>query len=232
MWIVDVNRQSLDRVIPGIRIHQWRAQFEAAGWHVLEVKWGPRLLAAYAQPGGAALEAWIDEMPNERYQSLFGMEPAAVRERFLEGAPAEVVAFCEGMPDADLASLVTDLGGHDMEALLEAYAACDAVCDRPSVIFAYTVKGWGLPMAGNPRNHSALLSAEHIDQLRDCVGLTRDTEWDRIDPRSSRSSHPRHMKRTSGPHRSRTTSAIESVRSLVTRVCSGSLIPTDETPRQ
>jgi pyruvate dehydrogenase E1 component len=72
-----------------------------------------------------------------------------------------------------------------MEALLEAYAACDAVCDRPSVIFAYTVKGWGLPMAGNPRNHSALLSAQHIDQLRDRVGLTRDTEWDRIDPTSS-----------------------------------------------
>ena len=38
MWIVDFNRQSLDRVIPGIRIAQWRAQFEAAGWHVREIK--------------------------------------------------------------------------------------------------------------------------------------------------------------------------------------------------
>ena len=184
MWIVDFNRQSLDRVIPGIRIHQWRAQFEAAGWHVLEVKWGPRLHTAYAKPGGAALEAWIDAMPNERYQSLFGLEPAAVRERFLEGAPDEVQAFCDGMPDADLASLVTDLGGHDMEAMLAAYAECDAVTDRPSVIFAYTVKGWGLPTAGNPRNHSALLSAEQVDQLRERTGLTRETEWDRIDPTS------------------------------------------------
>ncbi|HRA43870.1 MAG TPA: transketolase C-terminal domain-containing protein [Phycicoccus sp.] len=185
MWIVDFNRQSLDRVIPGIRIQQWRAQFEAAGWHVLEVKYGPRLTTAYAQPGGAALEAWIDAMPNERFQSLFGLEPAAVRERFLEGAPAEVVAFFDGMPDADLASLVTDLGGHDMEAMLDAYAACDAVADRPSVVFAYTVKGWGLPMAGNPRNHSALLSTEQIDDLRLRNGLTRETEWDRIDPTSS-----------------------------------------------
>ncbi len=185
MWIVDFNRQSLDRVVPGIRIHQWRAQFEAAGWHVLEVKWGPRLAAAYDQPGGAALEAWIDAMPNERYQSLFGLEPAAVRERFLDGAPAEVIAFLDGMPDADLASLVTDLGGHDMEAMLAAYAECDAITDRPSVVFAYTVKGWGLPTAGNPRNHSALLTAEQVADLRRHNGLTMQTEWDRIDPTSA-----------------------------------------------
>ena len=93
MWIVDFNRQSLDRVVPGIRIQQWRSQFQAAGWHVVEVKYGPRLTAAYAQPGGAALEAWIDAMPNERYQSLFGLDLAGVRERFLDGAPAEVVGF-------------------------------------------------------------------------------------------------------------------------------------------
>src|SRR5918993_4286135 len=47
MWIVDFNRQSLDRVVPGIRIAQWRGQFEAAGWHVVEVKYGRRLREAY-----------------------------------------------------------------------------------------------------------------------------------------------------------------------------------------
>lgn len=184
MWIVDFNRQSLDRVVPGIRVHQWRAQFEAAGWHVVEVKYGPRLRAAYAQPGGRALEAWIDSMPNERYQSLFGMDPEALRERFLDGAPREVVDLVGGMPPADLAVLVTDLGGHDMSAMLEAYRQCDAVTDRPSVVFAYTVKGWGLPTAGNPRNHSALLSTEQVADLRTANGLTIDTEWDRIDPTS------------------------------------------------
>ena len=86
------------------------------------------------------------------------------------------------MPDADLASLVTDLGGHDVEAMLAAYRACDAETDRPSVVFAYTVKGWGLPLAGNPRNHSALLSTEQVGELRTRLGLTSDTEWDRFDP--------------------------------------------------
>ncbi|WP_433285867.1 transketolase-like TK C-terminal-containing protein [Micromonospora sp. CA-244673] len=184
MWLVDFNRQSLDRVVPGVRINQWRGQFEAAGWHVVEVKYGRKLAEAYERPGGAALRDWIDLMPNEQYQSLFGLAGPALRKQFLDGAPAEVAAFVADIPDDELGPLVTDLGGHDLQAMLDAYAQCDAVTDRPSVVFAYTVKGWGLPIAGNPRNHSALLTTEQVDALRAAHGLTRDTEWDRLDPAS------------------------------------------------
>jgi pyruvate dehydrogenase E1 component len=182
LWIVDVNRQSLDRVVPGVRIAQWEQQFAGAGWHVVEAKYGRRLQAAYARPGGQSLRAWIDAMPNEHYQSLFGLAPDAVRERFCDGAPPEVIEFCAGLPDEELATLVTDLAGHDMGALLDAFAACDAEKDRPSVLFAYTIKGWGLPIAGNPRNHSALLTTQQVEQLRQQAGLTEATEWDRLDP--------------------------------------------------
>ncbi|MGB2567476.1 transketolase-like TK C-terminal-containing protein [Micromonospora citrea] len=182
MWLVDFNRQSLDRVVPGIRINQWRGQFEAAGWHVVEVKYGRKLAEAYARPGGEALRDWIDRMPNEQYQSLFGLAGPALRKQFLDGAPAEVSAFVADIADDELGPLVTDLGGHDMAAMLDAYAQCDAVTDRPSVVFAYTVKGWGLPIAGNPRNHSALLGTEQVDALRAAHGLTVETEWDRLDP--------------------------------------------------
>ena len=163
MWIVDFNRQSLDRVIPGVRIAQWTAQFSAAGWHVVEVKYGRRLRAAFEQPGGEALREWLDVMPNEQYQSVFGMPAADARARFLEGAPADVVEALRGYDDAQCVEIVTDLGGHDMAALLDAFAECDAVTDRPSVVFAYTVKGFGLPTAGHPRNHSALLTTEQVD---------------------------------------------------------------------
>jgi pyruvate dehydrogenase E1 component len=71
-----------------------------------------------------------------------------------------------------------------MEAMLTAYAECDSVSDRPSVVFAYTIKGWGLPIAGNPRNHSALLTGEQIDVFRTELGLTPETEWDRFDAAS------------------------------------------------
>ncbi len=181
MWVVDFNRQSLDRVVPGVRIAHWRGQFEAAGWHVVEAKYGRRLQATFAEPGGEALRAWITTMPNEHYQSLFGLSGGQLRERFLDGAPPGVDRVLGGVPETELASLVTDLGGHDLASMLAAYAACDAVRDRPSVIFAYTVKGWGLPIAGNPRNHSALLLPTQIGEFRDSLGLTEQTEWDRFD---------------------------------------------------
>ncbi|HEY2551778.1 MAG TPA: 1-deoxy-D-xylulose-5-phosphate synthase N-terminal domain-containing protein [Streptosporangiaceae bacterium] len=182
MWIVDVNRQSLDRVVPGVRIAQWEQQFTAAGWHVAEAKYGTRLRQAFARPGGGALRDWIDAMPNEHYQSLFGLGGQELRDRFLDGAPDEVTAFCRDIGDDELAGLVTDLAGHDIGALLEAFAECEKETERPSVLFAYTVKGWGLPMAGNPRNHSALLTTEQIGALRGQLGLTEQTEWDRLDP--------------------------------------------------
>jgi pyruvate dehydrogenase E1 component len=80
------------------------------------------------------------------------------------------------VPDADLPALVRDFGGHDVGALLDAYAQCDAVTDRPCVVFAHTVKGWGLPLAGSPRNHYTLLTEEQIDRLRASAGLTADNE--------------------------------------------------------
>jgi pyruvate dehydrogenase E1 component len=182
MWVVDLNRQSLDRVVPGVRIAQWERQFTAAGWHVVEAKYGARLQAAFAQPGGEVLRDWIDSMPNEHYQSLFGLGAQALRDRFLDGAPAGLQRFCVGIPDGELASLVTDLAGHDLRSLLDAFAQCDAEPGRPSVVFVYTVKGWGLPIAGNPRNHSALLTTGQIDEMRERLGLTPETEWDRFDP--------------------------------------------------
>jgi pyruvate dehydrogenase E1 component len=184
LWVIDFNRQSLDRVVPGVRIAQFTAQFQAAGWHVVEAKYGRALTAQFAQPHGDALRNWIDAMPNEHYQSLFAFSGEELRKRFLDGAGDDVVAAVAGVPDRELAPLIQDLAGHDLGSMLDAYAACDAVTDRPSVIFAYTVKGFGLPIAGNPRNHSALLSTEQIDAFRQELGLTPTTEWDRLEPGS------------------------------------------------
>ena len=179
MWVVDFNRQSLDRVVPGIRIDQWRGQFSSAGWHVVEVKYGRRLRDLFDRSGGSALRRWVDAMPNEQYQSLFGLGAEEMRARLLDGAPPDAAAFMAGLDDDEL-SIVTDLGGHDIAALLDAFAECDSIVDRPSVVFAYTVKGWGLPLAGNPRNHSALLSAEQIDRMRVELGLSVEDEWSRF----------------------------------------------------
>ena len=179
--VVDLNRQSLDRVIPDIAAIRLKQFFEASGWHVAEAKYGSQLAKAFAQEGGDALRAHIDGMPNEAYQSLFGLTGADMRAKFLHGANATVASLASQLDDQSLKTLVTDLGGHDLGLLLDTYRECDAVVDRPSVMFAYTVKGWGLPMAGDALNHAALISPDEIDTLRTQMGLTVETEWDRFD---------------------------------------------------
>ena len=184
MWVVDFNRQSLDRVIPGVRIAQWRAQFEAAGWHVRELKYGAKLEQAFAQEGSYEFKEWFDDIPNEQYQSLFGLIPKDARTRFLDGASNSVAEFLAKFDDDELFEILTDLGGHNLTSLVQAFSECDRVDDRPSVVFAYTIKGWNLPIAGDPRNHSAQISATQIDELRTRVGLTVETEWNNFEPGS------------------------------------------------
>ena len=189
MWVVDFNRQSLDRVIPGIRISQWRAQFEGAGWHVSEIKYGSRLKKAFAEKGSDAFKQWFDDIPNEQYQSLFGQKPEELRARFLDGAPAGVGDFLKKYSDQELFEILTDLGGHNLESLLEGFAECDAVTDRPSVVFAYTIKGYGLPIAGDPRNHSAQISEKQILDLRSKMGLSEADEWEKFSADSAEGKH-------------------------------------------
>jgi len=182
--VVDLNRQSLDRVIPDIAAERLKHFFRDAGWHVSESKYGAALTEAFTQPGGDSLREHIDAMANEAYQSLFALSGADVRAKFLAEADAAVVRFASDYDDDGLKTLVTDLGGHDLGRLIEEFRFCDAIVDRPSVLFAYTIKGRGLPIAGDPLNHSKLLTPEEIDAFRARLGLTEATEWDRFDPAS------------------------------------------------
>ena len=185
MWVIDTNRQSLDRVVPDQKIKKLMNHFAGAGWHVVEAKYGSKLQAAFEKPGGDELRRHVDGMSNEQYQSLFGLTGPELRERFLLGASTTLAALVDEYGDDDLAPLVQDLAGHDLAELIRCYRRCDEVTDRPSVVFAYTVKGWGLPVAGDPLNHAALLPRGAIDDLRRSLGLTPESEWDRFAPDTS-----------------------------------------------
>jgi pyruvate dehydrogenase E1 component len=181
LWIVDVNRQSLDRVMAGARPAQLADTFRAAGWRVHELRWGRALQARFARSGGERLRARLESLPAVEYQRLLRLPPGGVRKALLTGPDGGVdTALDRLLADLDddaLAALVADLGGHDLPLILDAYAAAARDRTRPSVIFAHTIKGWGLPFAGDPLNHTMVTSAAQIDALRESLGVPAGEEW-------------------------------------------------------
>ena len=171
MWVVDLNRQSLDRVVPDIAAGRLQSMFEAAGWHCVMVKYGPRLAAL------PELRSRIDLMPNEEYQRLLRADAPELRER--------LEVDTGGLDDDALLATFRDLGGHDLGALLDGFREADAVRDRPTVVFAYTIKGWSLPTEGHPANHSALLTDAQYADLAAQVGADPRDPWAAFAPGSA-----------------------------------------------
>src|SRR5437763_1198991 len=158
----------------------------AAGLHPIVVKYVRRLQALFERDGGPALRRRIDAMPNEEYQRLLRATPSELRER-LPGSgrgSRDVAALIRDLDDAELARAIRDLGGHDLAELLAAFAEADAVTDRPSVIFAYTIKAWRLATEGHPGNHSALLTVDQWEELAADLGADPRDPWAAFDPSS------------------------------------------------
>jgi pyruvate dehydrogenase E1 component len=182
LWIVDLNRQSLDRVVPDIAAGRIGAMFEAAGWQTITIKYGRQLRALFAREGGEALRERIDAMSNEEYQSLLRSPAERLRERLpgSGGGRRPIERLLGEVEDGEVAVALRDLGGHDLEDLLDAFREADTATDRPSVIFAYTIKAWSLPTQGHPANHSALLTAQQWEQLARDLGADAEEPWARF----------------------------------------------------
>ncbi|MEM8616926.1 MAG: transketolase, partial [Pseudomonadota bacterium] len=177
-WIVDYNRQSLDATTSERMFDRFDDIFETAGWQVLTLKYGARQRAAFKKPGGAALRKWIDACPNDLYAALTYEGGAAWRKRLSSDLKAEpkTLALLDGFDDETLASLMTELGGHCLVTLLEAFERA-AASPIPKLIIAYTTKGRRLPFQGHKDNHSGLMTPTQVDALRARMGIASGEEW-------------------------------------------------------
>lgn len=184
VWIVDMNRQSLDRVAPRILTSRFEGMFAAAGWQVLTVKWGERLEELFAGPGGPALRNRMEGMSNPEYQRMLRRDPGDLRAHLVgEGPDApHIERALQDLTDEEAARAFRDLGGHSLPALAAAFDQIDDT--RPTVILAYTVKGHRLPAEGHPQNHSSLLSGEQMEYLAAELGVDLANPWQLLDPES------------------------------------------------
>ena len=170
-WIIDYNRQSLDRVVSDRLFQKIKDFFLAVGWKVVILKHGRRQQAAFARPGGEALRQWIDDCPNELYCALTFKGGAAWRARLGQdiGQVPGVKALLAGYDDDGLQDLMTNLAGHDMEAVLEALREVES--DVPHCFIVYTIKGFGLPFAGHKDNHAGIMNEDQMADFRAAMGV-------------------------------------------------------------
>jgi pyruvate dehydrogenase E1 component len=177
-WVVDYNRQSLDSVVSDRLFTRLDDVCRTTGFEVVTLKYGTRLEAAFATPGGGALQHWIDECPNSLYSALTYKGGAAWRAQLLRdvGEASGMRTLLDEHDDAALQALMTNLAGHDMTTVLRAFEA--ATDDRARCFIAYTIKGYGLPFAGHKDNHAGLMSREQMAEFRRTMGVSEGHEWD------------------------------------------------------
>ncbi|MFN5128213.1 MAG: transketolase [Sphingomonadaceae bacterium] len=177
-WVVDYNRQSLDSTTADRMFRRFDDIFETMGWRVITLKHGKLQRAAFARPGGRSLEDWIENCPNAEFAVLTYQGGAAWRARLTAdiGGKPHVKKLLDSFEDDGLAALMTNLGGHCVESLMDAFDSADD--ERPTLFIAYTVKGYGLPLAGHKDNHSGMMNPGQIDQLRISMGIEAGQEWE------------------------------------------------------
>jgi pyruvate dehydrogenase E1 component len=179
-WVVDYNRQSLDAVIREGLWEKFEQMFAGFGWDVVILRHGSLQRQAFAEPGGEALRQWIERCSNQLYSALTYQGGKAWRQRLMDeiGDQGPVARIIERRSHDELERLMGNLGGHDLPTLLAAFAAARKT-DRPTLFIAYTVKGFGLPLAGHKDNHAGLMTPAQMDGFRKTMGVAEGREWEK-----------------------------------------------------
>ncbi len=179
-WIIDYNRQSLDSVMPDRLFGRIEGLFRDMGWNVVTLKYGRKLQAAFEREGGEALRRWIDDCPNSLYSAFTFQGGSAWRNALLSdlGRDPAVRAILDPLSDDELAELMTNLGGHDVDYLIESFRQADAEGDQPTCFIAYTIKGMGLPFAGHKDNHSGMMTRDQMESFREFMRIRPGHEWE------------------------------------------------------
>lgn len=150
IWVVNCNLQRLDGPVRGNGkvIQELEAQFRGAGWNVIKVVWGSDWDELLERDKSGKLHQRASEVVDGEYQKYVVMDGAYIREHFF-GKDPELLKMVEGYSDEQLYRMRR--GGHDPEKVYAAYARA-VKSDRPTVILAKTIKGYGMGEAGEGRN--------------------------------------------------------------------------------
>ncbi len=181
-WIVDYNRQSLDGIVHERLFEKIISLFKLMDWNVEILKYGEKLNSLKNLKEGRKLLKWIDDCPNDLFSALTFQGGAEWRKTLLEEFKNEknVISLLEGFNDKDLQELMTNLAGHDAESLEEVFFK-HINSDKPTCFICYTVKGFGLPLAGHKDNHSGIMNLKQFNDYQKKMGIRKGKEWDKVE---------------------------------------------------
>ena len=176
-WIIDYNRQSLDGVVHEGLSERLSSVFEAFGWNLIVLKYGKLQEEAFNEPGGEELKKWIDDCPNQLYSALIYEGGANFKTRVLDdiGDQSNVSKLINKRSDEDFLELMANLGGHCIHTLCDAFK--NIKDDKPTAFIAYTIKGWGTPLAGHKDNHAGLMTKAQMETFKAKLGILNGNEW-------------------------------------------------------
>jgi len=151
IFVINCNLQRLDGPVRGNGkvIQELEAAFRGAGWNVIKVIWGEDWDALLARDSTGLLQKRMGEAVDGEYQTYITKDGAYIRKNFFGKYP-ELLDLVAHLSDDDLMRLRR--GGHDPRKVYNAYQAAMETKDRPTVILAHTIKGYGLGEAGEGRN--------------------------------------------------------------------------------
>ena len=196
-WIVDYNRQSLDghRIInekqmKGTDADRIERTMSANGWEVIQIRHGSKRQTLFKKPGGEVFKNFLEnELRDYELQALLLVQDMKALKKGIVKEHPTMKKFIENVSDQELFDAFRDFGGHDMFLLGEAMLKSKLSTSKPTIIVAHTLKGWGLKMAAAPGNHSALLSADEMDELKAKQGIKGNTLFAGFEAKSQESQY-------------------------------------------
>ena len=165
IFVVNCNLQRLDGPVRGNGkiIQELEGIFRGAGWNVIKVVWGGDWDALLDRDESGLLVKRMEEVVDGQYQKYVVSEGSYIREDFFGKYP-ELLDMVSHMSDETIEKLRR--GGHDPDKVYAAFK--EAVnSDRPTVILAKTIKGYGLGEAGEGRNITHQQKKLNDDELRE-----------------------------------------------------------------
>ena len=168
--VVNCNLQRLDGPVRGNAkiIQELEGLYRGAGWEVIKVLWNEAWDGLLRRHGNVLLER-LEDITDGDFQRLSTLDSQEFRSEFFSGS-AELEEIGSSLSDEEISSL--GRGGHDRRKVLAAYRAAEK-SDRPAVILAHTVKGWGIEsfLARNSTHQKKKMDRESLLAYRDHLGV-------------------------------------------------------------